>query len=318
MHRKNFSFLIIGLTIGMLISGIGVYATTILSSSEVSYDNSKSNSLSNNVQGSIEELYKKSSNCTTGSCSLTQSNFYVGYTYNQTSGASNYCVTGDEATCTRTDCYTSSNKTCPAGTIIDYIVSGTNTRVRFHVIKDKGKTMTMQSQKNTIYNLAWDSSGVNTKGPTTILPQLEKATSSWTNVEDQTYTMGETVFKDNAFTGCSSYNSCTENKYTLGSKTVKARMITVQEANTFGCTTSNSSCPIWMYNYTYGAMSYGGTVDDNIERTMHNYGYWTMSSYQLDTIHAWYIAKNGHIYANYSTGTNLLLYGARAVIEVSK
>lgn len=95
MHRKNFSFLIIGLTIGMLISGIGVYATTILSSSEVSYDNSKSNSLSNNVQGSIEELYKKSSNCTTGSCSLTQSNFYVGYTYNQTSGASNYCVTGD-------------------------------------------------------------------------------------------------------------------------------------------------------------------------------------------------------------------------------
>lgn len=317
--KRNRKFLL-GIIIGILISGITVYATSVLSSSEVSYDNSKSHSSSDNVQGAIEELYRKSSNCTAGSCSLVDSKFIIGYIYNQNQNSENYCVTGDEETCARTDCYTSSSKICPAGTIIDYIVSGDkNNKVRFHVMYDNGQTLTMQSQENIIRNVAWYTQQDNTKGPLTILSQLEKATEGWSNIENQTYTMGTTTFRKNEWTGCSSPSSCTSNKYTLASRTAKARMITVQEADVLGCTTQDGSCPIWMYNYVYNATKYGAKVDDNtVTNGINNHGYWTMSSYLSDSIHAWYIAKNGTIFANYSTGTTLGLYGARAVVVVSK
>lgn len=317
---KENSKIALAFILGFLISGIAVYASTVLSSGEVSYDNSKSHSSYDNVQGAIEELYRKSGNCTVGACSLVDSKFVIAYTYNQNQGSKNYCVTGDEETCVRTDCYTSS-KTCPAGTIIDYIVSGTNIRERFHVVSDKGNKIVMQSQKNIIKNVAWYTQSDNTKGPLTILPVLEEATSSWTNVETQKYVMGETTFKNNAFTGCSDFDSCNTNVYTLASRTAKARMITVQEAADLGCTTQDSSCPIWMYNYLYQSTLYGGTVADSSQSSStsdYNHGYWTMNAYSLDSTHVWYIAKLGHIYANYSTGSVLTLYGARAVVEVSK
>jgi len=122
------------------------------------------------------------------------------------------------------------------------------------------------------------------------LPALESATSGWTNVLDQTYTMGTTIFKDNAFTECSSYNSCTTNTYTLGERTAKARMITVQEAHGLGCTGSPKSCPIWMYNYLSfssssggsgsggSSSSNGGTVNQTGGEYGSNDGYWTMNA----------------------------------------
>ena len=310
--KKNYKIVIAFILGGIVFGGIGVYASTNLSSSEVSYDNSKSNSLSNNVQGSIEELYKKSSNCTTGSCSLTQSNFYVEYTYNQTSGASNYCVTGDEATCTRTDCYTSSNKTCPAGTIIDYIVSGTNTRVRFHVIQDKGKTITMQTQKNIINNIAWYAGDINSYGPTKVLPMLENATSSWSNVNTQTYTIGNSFLS-----GCSEYNSCTTNKYTLAQRTAKARLATVQELANVGCTRATGSCPKWVYNYLYSSTDFGGSVSDTTtDGGDGRYGYWTMNAYTGSSDFVWHIGRQGRLW--YTISPTYPGIGARAVVEVSK
>ena len=84
--------------------------------------------------------------------------------------------------------------------------------------------------------------------------------AGWSNVNVQTYTMGTTVFRDNAYTGCSSSSSCTTNTYTLASRTAKARMITVQEAKALGCSEATKSCPIWMYNYLYKSSSNGGTA----------------------------------------------------------
>ena len=76
--------------------------------------------------------------------------------------------------------------------------------------------MTLQQRENTVYNTAWySSSNDSSKGPTTILPALESATSGWTNINNQTYTMGTTTFKTNAYTGCTS-SGCTTNTYTLG------------------------------------------------------------------------------------------------------
>lgn len=319
MEKKNYKILI-GVILGILISAVSVCAISMLSGKEVLYDNSKSGGNSNNVQGAIEELYEKSNKCSsTGSCSLTESNFFAGYTYNQIRDSSNYCVTGDEATCKRTDCYTSSTKTCPVGTIIDYIVSGNNYKVRFHVIQDSGNKITMQSQKNTIKNKKWYITNDNTKGPITVLEDLEKATEGWNNVENQTYTMGTTVFQDNQWTGCADYNSCTSNVYTWNVRTSKARMITLQEATALGCVTSQKSCPIWMYNYLYNSTSYGATQNDNTTDPNTNSGYWTMSAYLSDKTRAWFIAREGVVYVNNQWGlTTSNIFGARAVIEVSK
>jgi len=155
--------------------------------------------------------------------------------YDQRSGSSTFCVTGEESTCLPIN-----PDTFEPGTIIKYKVNDT-TEKYFHVLNDNGNTLTLQQRENTVYNTAWYADeNDNSKGPTTILSALENAIADWTNVLDQTYTLGTTVFKDNAFTGCN-YDStnkvfnCTMNRYTLGPRTAKARMITVQEASHLGC-----------------------------------------------------------------------------------
>ena len=126
------------------------------------------------------------------------------YTYN-----SSICVTGEEDTCVETDCYkTKTIDSCPAGTIIKYNVNDTETKY-FHVLHDDGETITLQQRENTVYNKAWYAdSDDNTKGPLTILPVLEEATSGWSNVFEQTYIMGTTIFNGtDAYTGCPSVSS---------------------------------------------------------------------------------------------------------------
>lgn len=49
--------------------------------------------------------------------------FAAAYTYNQTKGVSNYCITGMESVCKKTACYNIRTAgSCPAGTIIRYKV----------------------------------------------------------------------------------------------------------------------------------------------------------------------------------------------------
>ncbi|MCI8347438.1 MAG: hypothetical protein HFJ12_05805 [Bacilli bacterium] len=56
--KKNYK-IILGIIIGGIISGVGVYAATMISSSNISYDNSKSGLTSTNLNGAIDELYEK-------------------------------------------------------------------------------------------------------------------------------------------------------------------------------------------------------------------------------------------------------------------
>ena len=128
--------------------------------------------------------------------------------------------------------------------------------------------------------------------------------------------MGTTVFKDNSFTGCAE-SGCTTNTYTLGQRTAKARMITMQEALSLGCTTSDNSCPNFMNNYLYNSTSYGGTVvdDTTANGAEHNYGYWTMSANPSDSYFAWSVDYEGSV-TNY--GTANANSGARAVVVVNK
>lgn len=236
------------------------------------------------------------------------------YTYNHLDEASNYCITGRESTCKETRCYESREPgSCPSGTIIKYKVNDTDI-VTFHVMFDEGKTMTMQSQKNTISKTAWYADGRdNSKGPLTVLSVLENATRGWTNVENQTYTMGTTVFKTNKYTGCDEYDSCTTNTYTWELRKAKARMITLQETTLLGCTDSYNSCPMWLH------------LHDG------DYGYWTMSPYSSSSLTAWYVSYDqgsvqgddqvwdpiNHV-SEHSNSTTSLNYDARAVVVVDK
>jgi len=235
------------------------------------------------------------------------------FTYNQTSGASNFCVTGEENTCVS---LRKAPETYPTGTILKYKVNDTEEKY-FHVVSDNGNTLTLQQRENTVYDTAWYAdTAANTKGPLTILSALERATVGWTNVLNQVYTMGTTVFKDNAFTGCSSYNSCTTNTYTLGERTAKARMITVQEAQGLGCTSSNSSCPIWMCNYLNSSTSYGGTVNQTGDVYGKNWGYWTMNAVSSGSSRAWRVHSYRFLYKE--TEATSIGNGGRAVVVIEK
>ncbi|MCI8347196.1 MAG: hypothetical protein HFJ12_04540, partial [Bacilli bacterium] len=181
-------------------------------------------------------------------------------------------------------------------------------------------TLTMQSQKNTINNTEWyKDDDDNSKGPLTVLPALEKATKGWSNVNNQTYTMGSTDFNGNAATRCYDGGTrliCEGNQYTLPERIGKARMITAHEAAKLGCTESNKTCPIWMYNYLYKSNNYGGTQnDDSTYGNQKNYGYWTMSSFVTNTHDAWHVYCTGGLDGSAVTNS---AYGARAVVVVNK
>ena len=262
---------------------------------------------------------------------VSSSNIVAAYAYNQTSGASNYCITGDEGTCVSTRCYESKvAESCASGTIVDYKVNDADI-VRFHVMYDNGNTLTVQSQRNTIYNTAWINKedyadkiscsydSCYDEGPLTALNSLENKTSTWKNVNNQTYTMGTTVFKTNAYTGCTS-KDCTVSAYALSERTAKARMITVQEANVLGCTDARGSCPIWMYNYLSSSTNYGGIINDTTTENsgISNNGYWTMSAnttISSNVRYAWRVSYYGSLMSKYTYDNDI---GIRAVVNVSK
>lgn len=247
------------------------------------------------------------------------SNMYISnaYIYDEVNNTTK-CITGEEATCQEATCIDNDDSnSCPQGTIIKYKVNDDEEKY-FYVLHDDGGTMTLQQRENTISNIAWYANNYNnTQGPLTVLPQLENETLGWTNVENQAYTMGTTNFNNtNSFTGCSSYSSCTINQYTLGIRTVKARMITMQEAVTTGCTQSNG-CPDFMHNYLYQSTSYGGSLDDNNQNASgeYSYGYWTMSANSSNSSDAWAVSRSGFMGNDGTANTGC---GARAVVVISK
>lgn len=264
-------------------------------------------------------------------------NILEAYTYDNSS-----CITGKEENCVK---LLSLPSIVEPGTIIKYKVNDQEEKY-FHVMFDNGNTLTMQQQENTVNQVAWYNNfqetasqttsdkktttapkviqlktmflagsyfGDNTKGPLTVLPALESATASWTNVKNQTYTMGSTVLKSNAYTTCDDELACFTNGYTLPERSARARMITVQEARILGCKNSPSNfCPVWMKNYLRDSINQGGTNDgrDN--------GYWTMSS--AYTPHpnreaAFSIISKGSLQRQYAYNT---FFGARAVVVIDK
>ena len=328
MIKRNYK-LIVGIIVGLLIAGTTVYAATIISSINVGYSNESSKLVADNVQEAIDEVYDKSFSKTP----------IAAYEYSEQDPK---CINGEEKNCVKTDCY-KKGKTCEQGTVIKYYVNDSEFHY-FYVLRDDGIKITMQQRENTIRNIAWHAGeNNNSKGPDTILPQLEAATSTWVNVNVLEYELGVTTLYDNAYTGCT-YTAdykikCETNTYTnsvLGTRKARARMITALEASATGClvwkdekinpniippsidANNRGSCPRWMYNYLYQSTSYGGNYNSDIvnENGVYDGGYWTMSANFDIVTFAWRVLNSGYLDNTGNTTTNA--DGARAVVEINK
>ena len=329
---KNNYKILIGIMIGAAVSGGAVYGATVIASRDVGYTDTNSIGATN-VQNAIDKLYE---------LSRTKKQIQA-WEYHES--GNNKCISGEEDTCKKTTCY-QSGSTCSMGTIIKYYVNN-NVFHYFYVLRDSGTVITMQQRENTIRNIAWHAgSNDNSKGPDTILPILEQATTTWTNVNILSYEPGVTTLYQNAYTGCTysggangTYlTSCGTNTYTssvLGTRTARARMITVLEASSTGCLVykdgsqytnimGNSinaynygSCPDWMHNYLVDSTSYGGSYKDNSKNVTdtYDYGYWTLSAYSGNSAYAWRVNHYGGLYYYNTSGTS---FGARAVVEITK
>ncbi len=328
MIKRNYK-LIVGIIIGAILTGTTVYAATIISSINVGYSNESSKLVADNVQDAIDEVYDKSFNKTP----------ITAYEYHEQEP--NKCINGEEKTCVKTDCY-KKGKTCSQGTVIKYYVKE-NEYHYFYVLHDNGTTITMQQRENTIRNISWHAGEQdNSKGPDTILPQLEAATSTWVNVNVLEYTPGQTTLYENANTGCSTTEDykikCETNTYTssvLGKRKARARMITALEASSTGCLVwkdgatdsrvippsinayNQGSCPDWMHNYLWQSTSYGGSYNNDTlnESGIKDYAYWTLSTNSDTTTFVRYVSREGDLGSDNTTTSSI---GARAVVEITK
>lgn len=127
-----------------------------------------------------------------------------------------------------------------SGVSIDVSVSDTET-YKFYVLNDDGTKLTLIMDEMFTDNLYWDD--VNTNGPTVLIDYMSAKVKNWVNVKDLTYTLGSSVYN-----GCTEYNACTSNVYTLSSVNSKARLPMVQELSNIGCTNEAGSCPSWLTN----------------------------------------------------------------------
>ena len=310
--KKNIIYLI-PFTLGIVLSTIIVQATTYISGGNVGYNGALS---SDNIQDAIDELY---------TLSRTKTKIKA-WEYHETGNKK--CINGEEDTCVSTTCY-KSGTTCDMGTVIKYYVND-NLYHYFYVLRDNGTTITMQQREDTIRNIAWHAgSNDNSKGPDNVLPMLEQATSTWTNVNVLEYTPGETTLYENAYTGCTHspsthLTSCGTNTYTMSARKARSRMITVLEARDTGCliwiaagNNNNGSCPDFMHNYLVDSASYGGSYNNNTTNEAGSYdsGYWTMSASTDLSTRAWAVFRNG---TTDRTDTTTTARGARAVVEISK
>lgn len=191
-----------------------------------------------------------------------------------------------------------SNNTCT----IDDIKTGVSLKVAvndsetydFYVLKDDGINLTLIMNDNFENNI-W-SDETNSDGPFNLIEYMDAKTKNWENVHDITYTLNGNNY--NNYTGCTDFNVCEENIYTLSTKNSKIRLPLLQELTNLGCTKTAGSCPVWLSN--------------NLNSS-NKMGYWTSTA--NSTNEAWILSYDNKID---SVSVNNQNIGVRPVIVIDK
>lgn len=148
------------------------------------------------------------------------------------------CITGNEGVCTLPDYIVDVNNTCDVSTIIRYKLSDTMDDVGFYVIKDDGSYLDMIAINYQIGNDTYSNS----------LTMLE---SSNFNSE-----LLEKVYPNNL---CS-YTECSDGYTITLANSPRARLITMSELKSLGCTESDG-CPSWL-NFSSAYWTFSKSTKD--------------------------------------------------------
>ena len=340
---KNNVKVFVGIIIGTMVTGTGVYAATVINASDVSYKNASSEMTSTNVQGAIEELNTKATtkikeaeakcpkgyDCTksklckrattlhTETCSKTSTSSYC--------SGDGYTASGSMGTTTITYGNLGTTGTLTGGDAFDCDVNGDgvydSTTERFYYVSDMTNGVTQDSNTAVLiyYNnvrggvasnsttYAYDSSGKNNNGPVTAIKQLP-TTSQWKNVSLTNTTRAITNESGGNTTGAG--NLPTAFSY----EGYAARLLTAQEVSA-GCgfTVGNrtegelsSKCKYLMENTKYSS--------DSLKAN----GEWLESPGASSSSTAWYVDAN---HRRIVLGYNVVYAhasGVRPAIEVLK
>ena len=336
-HLKNNYKIIIGIIIGVVISGCGVYAATVISASSIGYSDNSSLGATN-VQDAIDKLNTKA----TTKIKEAEAKCPKGYecnkitlckrattlhteTCNQRStssycSADGYTASGSMKTTTITYGNLGTKGVLTSGDAFDCDVNGDGVydsgMERFYYVSDMTNGVTKDSNTAVLiyYNNVSGGSPSNstsyaydvnknayTNGPITALAQLP-TTSQWKNVSLINTTRNITDEKNTVRKSAFSYEG------------YAARLLTAQEVSS-GCgfTVGNgtdgelsSKCKYLMENTKYSSSSLG------------TYGEWLESPNASRSISAWHVDD---IYRNVVGGDavdNVRACGVRPAIEVLK
>lgn len=200
------------------------------------------------------------------------------------------------------------NGNCDPGTLIAIKVNA-NEVYNFYVIKDEEDELTLIMDRNIGNNVAWISASdyatennkdeipdtcseasCNDEGPVTAVAALKSRTSNWHNIATREFTY---------------IDDSGANRYTEFTETMKARLLTNEEATkNFNCDyLVDRSCSEWLYQNVYG------TGDNN------THGYWMSTPNGTKDI-AWFISDKGR-----PTGNNVFVsnwVGIRPIITISR
>ena len=308
---------LIGFIIGISFTCLGVYATTLIASNDVTYDNSSSGLTSTTVKGALDELYEMSlSHCPAGyectklpvckratslhteTCSQT-SNYCAGDGY--TSGSTiTYGNLGSEGTLTTGDAFD-----CDVNSDGEY----NSETERFYYVTDMNNDTAVLIYYNNVTGgspdnmsaYAYNSNTSGYLGPQTAILQLP-TTSQWKNVSLTNTTRD---IKDN--NGTTRVSGFSYEGYA-------ARLLTYEEVQN-GCYDGTKSitlsaglstkCKFLMENTKYSSSS------------LKTYGPWLETSSSSGVNYAWIVDGYYRFACDYTVSTTSL-YGVRPAIEVLK
>lgn len=331
-HLKTNYKLLIGIIIGVVISGCGVYAATVIAASSVGYSDNASLGATN-VQDAIDKLNTKATikikeaeakcpdgyKCVKSLCKRATTLHTETCSQTSSCSADGYTASGSMKTTTITYGNLGTKGVLTSGDAFDCDVNGDGVydsgTERFYYVSDMTNGVTKDSNTAVLiyYNnvsgglpsnstsYAYDVNGnAYTNGPITALAQLP-TTSQWKNVSLINTTRNITDEKNTVRKSAFSYE-----KYA-------ARLLTVQEVSS-GCgfTVGNltagelsSKCKYLMENTQYSSSS------------LKTNGEWLESPNASRSLDAWHVNARGR-YVNCRDVDYAGGYGVRPAIEVLK